>query len=110
MKFGSWTEDLSRIDLRIVGDQANKSAYWESGEWEILEQGLWNNFSNNLCYSMLQSDLAYIFLFFSSDSIPLSDSYGYRHARKYNCCEKVFPDIVYDLRSDTMINFCEVKW
>lgn len=24
-----------------------------------------------------------------------TDSYGFRHARKYNCCEKVFPDIVY---------------
>ena len=23
------------------------------------------------------------------------DSFGFRHARKYNCCEKVFPDIVY---------------
>ena len=36
MKFGSWTEDLSRLNLQIVGNQSNKAAYWESGEWEIL--------------------------------------------------------------------------
>ena len=36
MKFGSWTHDQSRIDLLMVGEEANKADYWESGEWEIL--------------------------------------------------------------------------
>ena len=35
-KFGSWTHGQSRIDLRMVGRDANKGNYWESGEWEIL--------------------------------------------------------------------------
>ena len=39
MKFGSWTHDQSRIDLLMVGKEANKGNYWESGEWEIL--GFW---------------------------------------------------------------------
>jgi hypothetical protein len=59
MKFGSWTNDQSRIDLIMIGNQSNQASYWESGEWEIL------------------------------------DSYGFRHERKYNCCENIFIDIVY---------------
>ena len=36
MKFGSWTHDKSRIDLIMVGEQANRNeSYWQSGEWEI---------------------------------------------------------------------------
>ncbi len=39
MKFGSWTNDQSRIDLIMIGNQSNQASYWESGEWEILDSG-----------------------------------------------------------------------
>ena len=40
MKFGSWTHDQSRIDLSMVGLQANRNeSYWESGEWQIKGNG-----------------------------------------------------------------------
>ena len=31
----------------------------------------------------------------STDFEPCLDSYGFRHERKYNCCENIFIDIVY---------------
>lgn len=36
MKFGSWTEDISRVDLRMVGLGANTTVYWQSVEWDLL--------------------------------------------------------------------------
>ena len=29
----------ARIDLIMIGKEANKANYWESGEWEILGHG-----------------------------------------------------------------------
>ncbi|XP_074613185.1 neuronal acetylcholine receptor subunit alpha-10-like [Acropora palmata] len=36
MKFGSWTHDESRVDMRIFGNASNDDIYTEHGEWQLL--------------------------------------------------------------------------
>jgi len=36
MKFGSWTYDITGIDLRLNGDGSDLSSYMTNGEWELL--------------------------------------------------------------------------
>ena len=36
LKFGPWTEDIGRTDVKIIGKGANKRYYWESGEWDMV--------------------------------------------------------------------------
>ena len=66
---------------------------WRSGEQAKL-LGKWGmgdskNFRKFLIFQVVNI-LEMIFVFPKTQ-----DSFGFRHARKYNCCEKVFPDIVY---------------
>ena len=42
LKFGSWTEDLSRMDLRIAQSKGGKTAEMtDFGYWEILGTGFY---------------------------------------------------------------------
>lgn len=36
MKFGSWTYDISGIDLQLNGNGSDLSSYMTNGEWELL--------------------------------------------------------------------------
>ena len=38
MKKSFCDPEEARIDLIMIGKEANKANYWESGEWEILGQ------------------------------------------------------------------------
>ena len=50
MKFGAWTHDQSRIDLKMVKQDANQDEFWESGEWEILDaKGIKHERKYNCC-------------------------------------------------------------
>ena len=50
MKFGAWTHDQSRIDLKMVKADANQDEFWESGEWEILDaKGIKHERKYNCC-------------------------------------------------------------
>ena len=84
MKFGSWTEDISRVDLRMVGLGANTTVYWQSVEWDLLGLPALR-FLSVLKLGILLTDLNL-------------DSFGYHHARKYNCCDEIYPDIAYVFR------------
>ena len=57
--------NFSRIDLQVKGPEGPRGT--QANNSSYWESGEWE----------------------------IMDSYGYHHARKYNCCEKVFPDIVY---------------
>ena len=37
MKFGAWTHGKSRIDLKMIRNEANTNVFRVSGEWEILD-------------------------------------------------------------------------
>lgn len=36
MKFGSWTHDESRLDMRILTNASSDDIYTEHGEWQLL--------------------------------------------------------------------------
>ena len=40
MKFGAWTHGKSRIDLKMIRNEANTNVFRVSGEWEILDAKL----------------------------------------------------------------------
>lgn len=36
MKFGSWTHDATRLDMRILTNASSDDIYTEHGEWQLL--------------------------------------------------------------------------
>ena len=47
MKFGSWTHDATRLDMRILTNASSDDIYTEHGEWQLLglEQERWSGSS-----------------------------------------------------------------
>ncbi|XP_078413642.1 neuronal acetylcholine receptor subunit alpha-2-like [Cetorhinus maximus] len=62
MKFGSWTHDKSKIDLRSMGRNVDLKDYWESGEWAIVNAvGIYNSKKYDCC-SEVYVDITYSFI------------------------------------------------
>ncbi|XP_032881979.1 neuronal acetylcholine receptor subunit alpha-2-like [Amblyraja radiata] len=62
MKFGSWTHDKSKIDLRNMGRNVDLKDYWESGEWAIVNAvGIYNSKKYDCCYE-IYVDITYSFI------------------------------------------------
>ncbi|XP_072120832.1 neuronal acetylcholine receptor subunit alpha-2-like [Mobula birostris] len=62
MKFGSWTHDKSKIDLRFMDRKVDLKDYWESGEWAIVNAvGTYNSKKYDCCYEVYV-DITYSFI------------------------------------------------
>ncbi|XP_072906480.1 neuronal acetylcholine receptor subunit alpha-2-like [Hemitrygon akajei] len=62
MKFGSWTHDKSKIDLRFMDRKVDLKDYWESGEWAIVNAvGTYNSEKYDCCYEVYV-DITYSFI------------------------------------------------
>ncbi|XP_051868651.1 neuronal acetylcholine receptor subunit alpha-4 isoform X2 [Pristis pectinata] len=62
MKFGSWTHDKSKIDLRSMDRNVDLKDYWESGEWAIVNAvGTYNTKKYDCCYEVYV-DITYSFI------------------------------------------------
>ncbi|XP_043551199.1 neuronal acetylcholine receptor subunit alpha-2 isoform X1 [Chiloscyllium plagiosum] len=62
MKFGSWTHDKSKIDLRSMGRNVDLKDYWESGEWAIVNTvGVYNSKKYDCCFEVYV-DITYSFI------------------------------------------------
>uniref|UniRef100_UPI00398E3E7F neuronal acetylcholine receptor subunit alpha-2-like n=1 Tax=Pristiophorus japonicus TaxID=55135 RepID=UPI00398E3E7F len=62
MKFGSWTHDKSKIDLRSMDRDVDLKDYWESGEWAIVNAvGIYNSKKYDCCYEVYV-DITYSFI------------------------------------------------
>ncbi|XP_067844600.1 neuronal acetylcholine receptor subunit alpha-2-like [Heptranchias perlo] len=62
MKFGSWTHDKSKIDLRSMDRNVDLKDYWESGEWAIVNAvGVYNSKKYDCCYEVYV-DITYSFI------------------------------------------------
>ncbi|XP_069786755.1 neuronal acetylcholine receptor subunit alpha-2-like [Narcine bancroftii] len=62
MKFGSWSHDKSKIDLRSMERNVDLKDYWESGEWAIVNAvGVYNSKKYDCCYEVYV-DITYSFI------------------------------------------------
>uniref|UniRef100_A0A8C2F7W3 Cholinergic receptor, nicotinic, alpha 4a n=1 Tax=Cyprinus carpio TaxID=7962 RepID=A0A8C2F7W3_CYPCA len=62
MKFGSWTYDREKIDLIRTADSADRTDYWESGEWTISSAVATYNLKQYECCSEVYADITYSFI------------------------------------------------
>uniref|UniRef100_A0A8C1KKV4 Cholinergic receptor, nicotinic, alpha 4a n=1 Tax=Cyprinus carpio TaxID=7962 RepID=A0A8C1KKV4_CYPCA len=62
MKFGSWTYDRQKIDLIHTADSADRTDYWESGEWTISSAVATYNLKKYECCSEVYADITYSFI------------------------------------------------
>uniref|UniRef100_A0A8C2GUT7 Cholinergic receptor, nicotinic, alpha 4a n=1 Tax=Cyprinus carpio TaxID=7962 RepID=A0A8C2GUT7_CYPCA len=62
MKFGSWTYDRQKIDLIRTADSADRTDYWESGEWTISSAVATYNLKKYECCSEVYADITYSFI------------------------------------------------
>lgn len=98
MKFGAWTHDQSRIDLKMVKQDANQDEFWESGEWEILDaKGIkherkYNCCPGNGCKLRVTSSVGMRVVLVSYDEITV-------YSRESNLKPEIKPRIC----SDTMV-------
>ena len=37
MKFGPWTHDSAKVDMKMIANIVDQEDYWENGEWQIME-------------------------------------------------------------------------
>ncbi|XP_043088030.1 neuronal acetylcholine receptor subunit alpha-4 [Puntigrus tetrazona] len=62
MKFGSWTYDRGKIDLIPTASGADRTDFWESGEWAISSASATYNLKKYECCSEVYADVTYSFV------------------------------------------------
>ncbi|NWZ38444.1 ACHA2 protein, partial [Brachypodius atriceps] len=62
MKFGSWSYDKAKIDLRNAQPRVDLADYWESGEWAIVHAAGTYNSKKYDCCSEIYPDITFYFV------------------------------------------------
>ncbi|XP_071510029.1 neuronal acetylcholine receptor subunit alpha-3-like [Diadema antillarum] len=62
MKFGSWSYDFQKIDLKPVSENAEKKDYWENGEWTIVNSPAERHVMKYPCCNETYVDVTYTFV------------------------------------------------
>ncbi|XP_028399066.1 neuronal acetylcholine receptor subunit alpha-2-like [Dendronephthya gigantea] len=62
MKFGSWTYDGNRVDVKKESDTADLSKYIESGEWKLVAAPVRKNVQKYYCCPEPYPDITFYFI------------------------------------------------
>ncbi|XP_071504070.1 neuronal acetylcholine receptor subunit beta-2-like [Diadema antillarum] len=62
MKFGPWTHDTMKIDMKAQSEIVDQEDYWPNGEWEIVESPAKKNEIKYPCCAEIYADVTFYFV------------------------------------------------
>lgn len=92
LKFGSWSHDMSQVDLDVISNQGDLSTYIENGEWILL--GKMASPKDHLTKSKRRKEKLTNLFFLS---LSFSGILGRRNKVLYRCCADPFTDVTYTI-------------